>query len=130
MEDRLRRALEFSNYRQTIHIQRENVKQRYNSQLQLIVNGGIFYAERELIAFVQALIETKNETAIISDSKNNPVNIENLKEFRDNLLEAYHQASNELYTEHQRLKKSRNIKAIIEWKEDLDYLEKKWEYIK
>ena len=56
MEDRLRRALEFSNYRQTLHIQRENVKQRYNSQLQLIVNGGIFYAERELIAFVQALI--------------------------------------------------------------------------
>ncbi len=118
MEDRLRRALEFSNYRQTIHIQRENVKQRYNSQLQLIVNGGIFYAERELIAFVQALIETKNETAIISDSKNNPVNIENLKEFRDNLLEAYHQASNELYTEHQRLKKSRNIKAIIEWNQE------------
>jgi len=61
------------------------------------------------------LIETKNETAIIIDSKNNPINIENLKEFRENLLEAYHQASNELYTEHRRLKKSRNVKAIIEW---------------
>lgn len=115
MEDRLRRALEFSNYRQTLHIQRENVKQRYNSQLQLITNGGIFYAERELVSFVQSLIDTKNDSAIIIDSKNNPVNIENLKEFRDNLLEAYHQASNELYAEHRRLKKSRNIKAIIEW---------------
>ena len=115
MEDRLRRALEFSNYRQTLHIQRENVKQRYNSQLQLITNGGIFYAERELVSFVQSLIDTKNDSAIIIDSKNNPINIENLKEFRDNLLEAYHQASNELYAEHRRLKKSRNIKAIIEW---------------
>ena len=115
MEDRLRRALEFSNYRQTLHIQRENVKQRYNSQLQLIISGGIFYAERELISFVQSLIDTKNDSAIIIDSKNNPINIENLKEFRENLLEAYHQASNELYAEHRRLKKSRNIKAIIEW---------------
>ena len=115
MDDRLRRALEFSNYRQTLHIQRENVKQRYNSQLQLITNGGIFYADRELISFVQSLIDTKNDSAIIIDSKNNPVNIENLKEFRENLLEAYHQASNELYAEHRRLKKSRNIKAIIEW---------------
>ena len=115
MEDLLRRALEFSNYRQTLHIQRENVKQRYNSQLQLITNGGIFYADRELISFVQSLIDTKNDSAIIIDSKNNPINIENLKEFRENLLEAYHQASNELYAEHKRLKKSRNIKAIIEW---------------
>ena len=115
MEDRLRRALEFSNYRQTLHIQRENVKQRYNSQLQLIFNSGIFYAEKELISFVSTLIETKHDSAIIIDSKNNPINIENLKEFRDNLLEAYHQASNELYTEHRRLKKSRNVKAIIEW---------------
>ena len=115
MEDRLRRALEFSNYRQTIHIQRENVKQRYNSQLQLIVGAGIFYAERELISFVQAMLEIGETSAIIIDSKNNPINIDNLKEFRDNLLEAYYQASNELYTEHQRLKKSRNIKAIIEW---------------
>ena len=81
MEDRLRRALEFSNYRQTLHIQRENVKQRYNSQLQLITNGGIFYADRELISFVQSLIDTKNDSAIIIDSKNNPINIENLKEF-------------------------------------------------
>ena len=115
MEDRLRRALEFSNYRQTLHIQRENVKQRYNSQLQLIVDSGVFYAERDLISFVNTLIETKNESAIIIDSKNNPINIENLKEFRESLLEAYHQASNELYAEHRRLKKSRNIKAIIEW---------------
>jgi len=115
VEDRLRRALEFSNYRQTLHIQRENVKQRYNSQLQLIVNSGIFYADRELISFVNALIETKNDSAVVIDSKNNPINIENLKEFREDLLEAYHQASNELYAEHRRLKKSRNVKAIIEW---------------
>ena len=115
MDDRLRRALEFSNYRQTLHIQRENVKQRYNSQLQLIIGGGIFYANQELISFVQALIETKNKSAIIIDSKKNPVNIENLEEFRDSLLESYHQATNELYTEHQRLKKSRSVKAIIEW---------------
>ena len=117
MEDRLRRALEFSNYRQTLHIQRENVKQRYNSQLQLIVDSGVFYAERDLISLVNTLIETKNESAIIIDSKNNPINIENLKEFRESLLEAYHQASYELYAEHRRLKKSRNVKAIIEWEQ-------------
>jgi len=67
VEDRLRRALEFSNYRQTLHIQRENVKQRYNSQLQLIVDSGVFYAERDLISFVN----NTNATEIINNYKTN-----------------------------------------------------------
>jgi len=117
VDDRLRRALEFSNYRQTLHIHRENIKQRYDSQLQLIESGGIFYAKEKLISFISTLLDMGNESAIIIDSKNNPVNIKNLKEFKENLVEAYHQATNELYTEHQRLKKSRNIKAILEWEQ-------------
>lgn len=117
MDDRLRRALDFSNYRQTLHIHRENIKQRYNSQLQLVAYGGVFYAERDLISFINMLIDADNQSAIIIDSKNNPINVENLKEFKIDLLEAYHQATNELYTEYQRLKKSRNIKAILEWNE-------------
>lgn len=120
MDDRLQRALNFSNYRQTLHIQKQNLQQRMKNQLQVMHNNGMFVADQQIISFVKTLIDRGWEESVLIDSKNSPVKVENLTEFLDKLIDAYFKASNEYYVASERLKRSRNIQALLEWNPEQD----------
>ena len=115
MDERLERALEFSNYRITIENQRANIKRRYDTMIVVHHNNGSFKADSETISFVSALIQAKTKSAVILDQKGNPIEIEDLKVFLDGLIEAYHQATNEFLGEHKKLARARNIKKAMNW---------------
>lgn len=115
MDERLQKALEFSNYSLTINNQKRNIKNRVQ-QLQIVhKNGGVFTADAVTIAFVKTLIDLEQKSAILIDTKENPVRVGNLEEFLDILVSAYTSATTEFEIEYEKLKKARNIKKIMDW---------------
>ena len=90
MDERLQKALDFSNYRQTLSIQRKTLKEKINAKLTYGCNGGLFKIDRSLITFVQMLIDQgRVENIPLIDVNENPILIPNLNDFRDEILDRY-----------------------------------------
>lgn len=114
-DDRLERALEFSNYVATMSNQKENIKNRV-AQLQLVhYNGGTFKADPTTISFIKTLMDLGHTDAILFDSKQNPVNVKNLKTLLEDLVSAYFSAAQEFDVEYSKMRKARSIKKIMDW---------------
>ena len=115
MDERLEKALEFSNYALTINNQKRNIRNRV-AQLQIVhFSGGVFVADHVTISFIKTLTDMKHKSFIVIDSKNNPITVKNLKELLEKLMDAYISATTEFDIENEKIKKSRNIKKIMDW---------------
>ena len=115
MEEQLKKALDFSKYRETFAVQRKTLKEKIDARLTYGVNGGIFKINRELINFVQMLFSVdRTEGVVLLDVNDNPILIENLADFKDIILDRYTTSTLEYYEEYQKLKKSRSVEKLIE----------------
>jgi len=116
MDDRLQKALDFSNYRQTFSVQRKTLKEKINSQLTFGCNGGLFKIDQTLINFVVTLESAgRTENVVLLDSNDNPILIEKLIEFKDEIFDRYFSATNEYYEEYKQLKSSRSVEKLISY---------------
>lgn len=113
MDDKLKAALEFSNYRLTLNNQKQNLKQRMNTMLTIGYMSSLFTAKLELINFVKQLLDLGVERYIFLDDNENPVLVSDLKEFHARLFSAYTEALNEFYVESEKLKKQRDTKGLV-----------------
>ena len=115
MDERLEKALAFSNYRITIENRRKAIKRRYAAMSVLHYNNGTFMSDASTISFVDALINAGNDNALILDENERAINIEDLKDFRARLLDTYFAAINEYATETSKLAKVRDVKKAMDW---------------
>lgn len=113
MDDKLKEALEFSNYRLTLNNQKQNLKQRMNTMLTVGYSNSMFTATLELINFVQHLLDKKVEQFVFIDDNENPVLIKDLEDFHSKMFSAYNEALNEYYNDYEKLKKQRNTKSLV-----------------
>jgi hypothetical protein len=114
MEPQLKKALEFSNYRQTFSIQRKTLKEKTDAKLTYGINGGIFKIDRSLITFVQLLIDQDRKVGVpLIDANENPILIDDLEKFRDEILDRYFTSTLEYYEQYQELKKSRSVEKLL-----------------
>ena len=103
MDERLSMALEFANYRQTLSIQRKTLKEKINAKLTYGYAGGLFKINRELIVFVQMLIDQgRTENVPLIDENGNPVLIADLQIFKDEIIDRYFTATYEYYEDYQK----------------------------
>ena len=115
MEEEYKKALDFANYRQTLSIQRKTLKEKVDANLTYGYNGGIFKINRELLNFVEMLIyKDRSENVVILDANENPILVENLVDFREEVFDRYFNATFEYYEEYQKIKKSRSVEKLIE----------------
>lgn len=115
MEDQLKKALDFSNYRQTFSIQRKTLKEKVESKLTYGFGGGIFKIDRELITFVELLLNKQRTSGVVLlDLNDNPVLIDDLVKFQEEILDRYFTVTNEYFEDYQNLKKSRSVEKLIE----------------
>ena len=123
MDERLEKALEFSNYMVTLNNQRAIIQQQFQENLIYYFNGGKFTVTRELLAFVQSLILATNNTSVIIDDNNIPIEISNLDTFCINIHEIYSSASNNYLSEYNNIKKNRSVEGLINlWDKECFYL--------
>ena len=115
MDERLKKALDFSNYMVTLNNQKRLLAEKYQEDLTYFYNGSQFIITRELITFVSAMLNADQDEIVITDDNNIPCMIEDLTEFYDEILNKYSIASNNYYTEYANLKKSRSVEKLVDY---------------
>jgi hypothetical protein len=114
MDERLKAALDFSNYRQTLAIQRKTLRERIEGKLTYGHSGGIFKIDRILLAFVQMLIDQgRTENVPLIDQNENPILIPDLQQFRDEILDRYFTSTYEYHEEYEKIKSSRTVEKLL-----------------
>ncbi len=114
MDEQLKKALEFSNYRQSLAIQKRILKEKIDAQLTYACNGGIFKIDRSLISFVQMFIDQgRVENVPLIDANENPIMIVDMETFRDEIIDRYYTSTLEYYAEYEKLKKSRSVEKLV-----------------
>ena len=115
MDDRLKKSLEFANYRQTFAIQKKLLKEKIASKLTYGYNGGVFKIDQSLITFVQMLIDQGRISGVpLLDINNNPIMNLSLYFFRDEIFDRYFTTTLEYYEQYELLKKSRSVEKILD----------------
>lgn len=84
------------------------LKEKIDTQLHVVYNGGLFKATPELITFLHVCSDME---MIIPDVYENPIKI-NREELKDKLISAYQFAMNSWYTEYQELEQIRSGKNV------------------
>lgn len=115
MQEQLKKALEFSNYKQTFAIQRKVLKEKNDAKLTFGYNGGLFKIDRNLLVFVEMLINKgRSSNIVLIDDNQNPILVEDLHKFHIEIFDRYFSATYEYFEEYQKLKKSRSVEKLIE----------------
>jgi len=114
MDEKVAKALEFANYRQTLNNQIQTLKVRTETQLIISKNGGTFHINESLISFLNFLISRDQEEAVLLDNNKSPVLIKNLEEFLDEVLTRYLDVTNDYLEQYEKIRKARNVKKILD----------------
>jgi hypothetical protein len=115
MNEMLKKALEFSNFKQSLSIQRKVLKEKLNARLTFGYEGGLFKIDQTLICFVKFLIdEGRTADVVIIDLNENPILIKDLGAFKTEILDRYFTAVNESHIEYEKIKKSRTVDALVD----------------
>lgn len=118
MDERLEKALEFSNYMVTLNNQKRLIKEKYFEDLIYFRSGCQFTVTKELITFVGLLVDRGNDTdVVLTDDNDIPAKIDDLKEFYDEILDIYFTASNDYFSQYNSLKKQRKVQSLVGYDE-------------
>jgi hypothetical protein len=115
MDERLEKALDFSNYMVTLNNQKRVLKERYREQTVYYYAGGQFSVTQNLITFTNMLCEKGlTEDVVLVDDNEMPVLVKDLNEFLSDILDTYFSASNEYHAEYEKLKRNRSVEKLVE----------------
>lgn len=115
MDAQLKQALDFANYRQAFSIQKRTLKEKIESKLTYGYNGGIFKIDQTLIVFVQMLLDQGRVNGVpLLDANDNPIMIDDLQAFRDEIVDRYFTTTLEYYEQCEKLKKSRTVEKLLD----------------
>lgn len=118
MEDRLKKALEFSNYRQTLNNQLTALKIKSENQLTISKNGGSFDINFDLISFFDLLVRTERTEAVIIDKNGTPIKVTDVEDMFDDIMSRYFEVANDYLNEYETIRKSRSVKSIVDLETD------------
>jgi len=118
MDERLEKALEFSKYRIALFNNKEDLKLKVNNMLIHAENGGIFRITKELITFVNLMVDKNYNTMVLIDENGNPIEVNDLPAFLDEIVSKYFEATNYYHTEYSKLRSARSVKSIHEFVDD------------
>lgn len=112
--ENLDELLEACNFRQSFNIQLKLLREKSQAKLTIGFAGGMFFIDRSLLNFVDLLIsKNRKSNIVLLDINNNPVMIDDLEKFRDDIFDRYFTVTNEYYKFYQELKKSRSVEKLI-----------------
>jgi hypothetical protein len=106
MDERLAKALEFSKYKQTLYSEKKRLQEKLKSELTFPFNGGIFYADRHLIVFLNLLTPEEGTSATsILDERLTPIYVEDILVLQKKALDTYSKAVNQYQVDFANLQK-------------------------
>jgi hypothetical protein len=117
MDERLEKALDFSNYMVTLNSQKRVLKEKFREQTVFYHLGGQFTVNKQLMTFVSMLVEQGNdEHIVLVDDNETPIMVKDLTDFQSEILNTYFTAANEYHAEYEKLRKNRSVEKLVEYK--------------
>jgi len=113
MDERLQKALDFSNYMVTLNNQKRLLKEQYQENLVYYFNGGQFTITQQLISFCQSLSSMEQTSTILVDDNDIPVEVDDIDKFKMELVSKYFESSNHYLAEYNKLKKNRSVESLV-----------------
>lgn len=113
MDDRLEKALEHANYNASLAMRRENLKTKFNNDIILAEGGGLFKVDAAFLSFIDLLIRQGHKSAVLIDTRELPIMIENLEAMLENAMSVYVEATQGYRSEYEKLRTARKVKAIV-----------------
>jgi hypothetical protein len=114
VDERLEKAFQTANYMASLSNLRRVALEEFNQGLIYYFQGSTFTVTRELIVFVHTLTELGNTESVILDDNNIPLNVVNLKEFLNNILNVYGQATNLYLAKYAEIRSKRRVEGLVE----------------
>ena len=115
MDERLEKALDFSNYMLTLNNQKRLLAEKYQESLIHFYSGSQFTITRELITFVSIMVSAEQDEIIITDDNNIPCMVENLEDFYSEIINKYTTASNDYHSAYLKLKTNRSVEKLVDY---------------
>ena len=113
MDERLKQALDFSNYLTTLNNQIRAEKEKFSSSVICYHNGGIFTIDRSLINHLHFLKDIQRQIPIILDDNDTPIEIQDLNAFYDEVIEKYFSALEKFNDGYKNLRRQRSVENLI-----------------
>lgn len=113
MDERLKNALDFSNYMITLDNQQRALKDTFIDKCVFYQNGGSFSISVNLIAFIKSLVDLGYSSSVVVDDNGIPIEIADLNKFLIQILDQYTNAANDYYKHYSNLTKTRSIESIV-----------------
>lgn len=114
MDERLEKALDFSNFMTTLNNQRRIIHEQFLENCVHYLNGGKFSVNRDLINFCHTLLQNHQTGAIFIDDNDTPVEVEDLQQFLDDILNIYFTTSYEYFDKYNEIRKNRTVKGLVD----------------
>jgi len=118
MDERLKKALEFSNYMVTLNNQKRLLKETFKEKTVYYFNGGQFTVTKELITFVNMLVERDNtEDIVLIDDNETPILVNDVEAFLSDLVDTYFTSANEYHAKYQDLISKRSVEKLVNYED-------------
>ena len=114
MDERLKKALDISNYMVTLNNQKRLLKEKFYENSVHYCNGGQFTVTKELISFCFSLKTAGQEYTVLIDDNDIPTEIEDLNKFLADITSTYFEAANEYLAEYNKIKANRSVESIMD----------------
>ncbi len=116
MDERLKKALEFSNFQKTFYVKRETLREKLEARLLYGFSGGLFKIDQSLLNFVQMMIDQGRVDGVpIIDANGNPILISDVVKFKDEIFGRYFEATLDYFNEYEKIKKTRSVEKLINY---------------
>lgn len=112
MDERLEKALEFSNFMETHNNQRRILLQQFKENLVHYVDGNKITVTRELLSFCQSLLALDQTHIILIDDSDTPFEVTDLNQFTREILGIYTFASRKYMYEYKKIIKNRSVEGL------------------
>jgi len=114
MDERLEKALEFSNYTVTLNNQIRLLSEKFAENNIYYYGGGQFTATEQRMTFCDMLVNRGLESVTLIDDNGTPIDITDISQFLQEIMDLYFSSTNEFRTEYDKLRKNRSVKGITE----------------
>jgi hypothetical protein len=113
-QQRLEKALNFSNTMKTFNLNKNNLKVKTQNLLSFSTAGGSFSVDQSLISFMNFVVSSGKTEITLLDKNEIPIHIEDTSKFLDEVSSLYFEVVNDYYHDYQKLRSSRKIEKVLE----------------
>ena len=114
MDERLEKALDHANYMVTLTNQKRLIHQKFLENCVHYLNGGKFTVNRELINFCSTLLSQEQDSCVLIDDNDIPIQVDDLQEFLDSILDIYFTSVNAYHAEYSKIRTNRKIEGLVD----------------